>query len=79
MNSPFDLGKPIAIGSDHAGFEFKEAIISLLEGKGLQYLDCGAHSRASADYPDFAHPVALAVERGTVAFGILPCAEAPMV
>ena len=76
MNSPFDLGKPIAIGSDHAGFEFKEAIISLLEGKGLQYLDCGAHSRASADYPDFAHPVALAVERGTVAFGILLCGSA---
>lgn len=76
MNSPFDLSKPIAIGSDHAGFELKEAIISLLEGKGLRYHDYGAHSTASADYPDFAHPVSLAVERGTAAFGILLCGSA---
>jgi ribose 5-phosphate isomerase B len=76
MNSPFDLGKPIAIGSDHAGFQFKEAIISLLEGKGLQYIDYGAHSKAAADYPDFAHPVAMAVELGSAAFGILLCGSA---
>lgn len=76
MNSPFNLAKPIAIGSDHAGFEFKEAIISLLEGKGLQYLDFGAHSSASADYPDFAHPVSFAVENGDAAFGILLCGSA---
>ena len=35
MNSPFDLRKPIAIGSDHAGFDYKEELISFLEGKGL--------------------------------------------
>jgi ribose 5-phosphate isomerase B len=76
MNFPFDLSKPIAIGSDHAGFDFKEAIISLLEGKGLQYLDFGAHSSVSADYPDFAHPVAMAVESQKAAFGILLCGSA---
>jgi ribose 5-phosphate isomerase B len=76
MNSSFDLGKPIAIGSDHAGFDFKEAIISLLEGKGLQYIDFGAHSKSAVDYPDFAHPVAQAVELGSVAFGILLCGSA---
>jgi ribose 5-phosphate isomerase B len=76
MNSPFNLAKPIAIGSDHAGFEYKEAIISLLEGKGLQYLDFGAPSSDAADYPDFAHPVSLAVEKGDVAFGILLCGSA---
>jgi ribose 5-phosphate isomerase B len=76
MNSSFDLSKPIAIGSDHAGYDMKEAIISLLEGEGLQYQDFGAHSSDAADYPDFAHPVAMAVEMGTVAFGILLCGSA---
>lgn len=73
MHSPFDLKKPIAIGSDHAGFEYKEDLISFLEGKGLSYKDFGTHSKDSADYPDFAHPVALAVENGEAAFGILLC------
>jgi ribose 5-phosphate isomerase B len=62
MHSPFDLRKPIAIGSDHAGFDLKEDLISFLEGKGLIYKDFGTHTKDSVDYPDFAHPVALAVE-----------------
>ena len=73
MNSPFDLSKPIAIGSDHAGFDYKEDLISFLEGKGLPYHDYGTHSKDSVDYPDYAHPVALAVENGEAAFGILLC------
>ena len=73
MNSPFDLSKPIAIGSDHAGFEYKEDLISFLEGKGLPYHDLGTHSKDSVDYPDFAHPVAEAVEKGEASFGILLC------
>ncbi len=56
--SPFNLTKPIAIGCDHAGFEYKEDIISFLEGKGLTYKDFGTYSIDSVDYPDFAHPVA---------------------
>src|SRR5687767_2713127 len=73
MTSPFDLSKPIAIGSDHAGFEIKEDLISFMEGKGLPYKDVGTYSKDSVDYPDFAQPVAAAVESGEHAFGILLC------
>jgi ribose 5-phosphate isomerase B len=73
MQSPFDLSKPVAIGCDHAGFEYKEDLISFLEGKGLPYKDFGTYSKESVDYPDFAHPVATAVENGEAAFGILLC------
>ena len=72
----FNLNKPVAIGCDHAGFDYKEDLISFLEGKGLTYKDFGAHSKDSVDYPDFAHPVALAVESGEFAFGILLCGSA---
>ena len=76
MHSPFDLHKPIAIGSDHAGFKYKEELISFLEGKGLHFTDFGTHSTDSVDYPDFAHPVASAVETGGAALGILLCGSA---
>src|SRR6476620_10381468 len=76
MHSPFDLHKPIAIGSDHAGYDHKESLISFLEGKGLTFKDFGTHSKESVDYPDFAHPVASAVESGDFAFGILLCGTA---
>lgn len=74
--SPFNLDKPIAIGCDHAGFEYKEDIISFLEGKGLEYKDFGTYSTDSVDYPDFAHPVASSVENNETAFGILLCGSA---
>lgn len=76
MASSFDLSKPIAIGSDHAGFEYKEQLISFLEGKGMAFKDFGTHSADSVDYPDFAHPVSEAVESGEFAFGILLCGSA---
>jgi ribose 5-phosphate isomerase B len=76
MTSPFNLSKPIAIGSDHAGYDYKERIISYLEGKGLAFTDFGTHSADSVDYPDFAHPVATAVENEEAAFGILICGSA---
>ena len=65
--------QPIAIGSDHAGFEFKAAIISFLEENGMQVKDMGVYNDKSADYPDFAHPVAHAVEKREVSSGILVC------
>lgn len=74
--SVFNLQLPVAIGCDHAGFEYKEAIISFLEGKGMPFTDFGTHSTASVDYPDFAHPVASSVEKGESAFGILICGSA---
>lgn len=76
MTSPFNLSKPIAIGSDHAGFDYKEDLISFLEGKGLPFTDFGTHSQESVDYADFAHPVAKTVEKGEAAFGILLCGSA---
>ena len=76
MSQNFDFSKPIAIGSDHAGFEYKTALISFLEGKGIAFKDFGTHSTESVDYPDFAHPVAIAVENEEAAFGILLCGTA---
>lgn len=64
---------PIAIGSDHAGYELKKTIKSFLEKKGLLINDFGTYSTESVDYPDFAHPVALDVENHKAACGILIC------
>ena len=76
MNSHFDKNKPVAIGSDHAGFDYKEDLISFLEAKEIPYQDFGTHSKDSVDYPDFAHPVASAVENEEASFGILICGSA---
>lgn len=74
--SSFNLSLPVAIGCDHAGFELKESIISFLDGKNLPYKDFGTYSTDSVDYPDFAHPVANAVESQEASFGILICGSA---
>lgn len=63
----------IAIGSDHAGFKCKSVIIEHLKALGYTVVDFGAPSEQSVDYPDFAHPVANAVESGKVEYGILMC------
>lgn len=76
MNYVFDASKPIAVGSDHAGFEYKEAIKNWLISKGYAVKDFGAPSLDSVDYPDFAHPTASSVENGESAFGILFCGSA---
>ena len=74
--STFNLTKPIAIGSDHAGFEYKQQIVSWLEEKGFEINDLGVHNPESSDYPDFAHPVAHEVEKADASFGILLCGSA---
>ena len=61
----------IAIGSDHAGFTYKEAIKAMLLKAGHTVRDLGTHSEASCDYPDFIRPVAEAVARGEVQRGIV--------
>ena len=66
----------IAIGADHAGFEYKELLKKWLEKNGYDVKDFGAHSTESADYPDFAHPVAYAVEENTFDLGVLVCGSA---
>ena len=76
MSFVFDSSKPIAIGCDHAGFEYKVALISWLQARGYVVKDFGTDSPASVDYPDFAHPTASSVEKGESSFGILLCGSA---
>ncbi|MBB6237117.1 ribose 5-phosphate isomerase B [Pedobacter sp. AK013] len=64
----------IAIGADHAGFEYKEILKDFLQDYEVK--DFGTHSENSVDYPDFAHPVAAAVENGEFTYGILLCGSA---
>lgn len=66
----------IAIGADHAGFDLKEILKKSLEKAGHQVKDFGTYSTESADYPDFAHPVAEAVEKKEFELGILICGSA---
>jgi ribose 5-phosphate isomerase B len=61
----------IAIGSDHAGFKYKEAIKAWLLGEGHTVRDFGTDSEAACDYPDFIRPVAQAVARGEFDRGIV--------
>lgn len=63
----------IAIGCDHAGFPYKDAIIGHVQARGIHIQDFGATSTDSVDYPDFAHPVAEAVTSGAAELGILLC------
>lgn len=63
----------VAVGSDHAGFALKAHVIEYLDAGGFMYKDFGTYDEASVDYPDFAHPVADAVESGLFDFGILLC------
>jgi len=61
----------IAIGSDHAGFQYKEALKTYLLGEGHTVRDFGTHSPEACDYPDFIRPVAEAVARGEYQRGIV--------
>lgn len=73
MSTTFDKSLPVALGADHAGFEYKELLKALLQAEGWQLSDKGTHGLDSVDYPDFAHPVAADVEQGKAAFGVLIC------
>ena len=63
----------IAIGGDHAGFEYKEKLKAFLIDNDIEVMDVGPFDASSVDYPDFAHPVANMVEDQSVDFGILIC------
>ena len=65
--------KKIAIASDHAGFNGKEAIKKTLDELGVAYQDFGTQSLDSVDYPDYAEKVAKAVAKGEYDQGILVC------
>lgn len=63
----------IAIGNDHAGPEYKKAIVAMLQSKGYEVINYGTDTFDSVDFPDFGHPVALDVSEGKVNFGIVIC------
>jgi ribose 5-phosphate isomerase B len=65
--------KKIAIGGDHAGFEYKAKLTKALQALGYEVKDFGPFSEASADYPDFVHPLSIAVEAGEFELGIVIC------
>lgn len=66
----------IAIGADHAGFDYKELLKKWLVKNGYEVKDFGSYNTDSADYPDFAHPVASSVEKNEFEFGLLICGSA---
>lgn len=66
----------IAIGGDHAGFGYKEPIATWLKELGYDVKDFGVYQSESADYPDVAHPVSLAVENNESEMGVLICGSA---
>jgi ribose 5-phosphate isomerase B len=65
--------KVIAIGADHAGFEYKNLVKNKLEAEGYKILDMGTNSKDSVDYPDFIHPVAKSIENKEAYLGIILC------
>jgi ribose 5-phosphate isomerase B len=63
----------IAIGNDHAGTDYKLAIVGLLKSMNIEVINHGTDSADSVDYPDFVHPVANDVENGAATIGIIIC------
>jgi len=65
--------KKLGMASDHAGYSMKVKVKEYLESLGFEIVDFGCYSEASADYPDFAHPLANAIENGEMECGIAMC------
>ena len=63
----------ISIGNDHAGPDYKNAIVKMLESAGHQVRNYGTDGKESVDYPDFGHPVASDVASGAADLGIVIC------
>jgi ribose 5-phosphate isomerase B len=69
----FDKSKTLALGCDQGGFALKEFIKIKLAESGYSVRDFGAYTADSVDYPDFAHPVASAVNKGQFQMAVLIC------
>lgn len=65
--------KTVGFACDHAAFDMKELLVGYMSARGYEVIDFGCHSEERCDYADFAHPLASAVEDGSVAFGIALC------
>lgn len=66
----------LAIGGDHAGFDYKKKLVEFLKKEGHDVKDFGPDSDASVDYPDHVHPLSEAIEKGEQELGILLCGSA---
>lgn len=67
--------KKIAIGSDHAGYDYKQRLINDLSSLGYEVIDCGTNSKESCHYPLYAKEVAHLVKDNKVDFGVLVCSS----
>ncbi|WP_200975387.1 ribose 5-phosphate isomerase B [Echinicola sp. 20G] len=67
------MSKKIAIGGDHAGFDYKQQLVSYLTEAGFEVKDFGPFTDASVDYPDYVHPLCDAIESGEFVQGIVVC------
>lgn len=65
--------RPIGLASDHAGFEMKQHIIETFKNSGIKFIDFGTFSTDSVDYPDFAHKLGTAIDKGECELGITLC------
>jgi RpiB/LacA/LacB family sugar-phosphate isomerase len=63
----------LVLGSDHAGYELKQALLEYLRASGHEVVDVGTYSTAAVDYPDYAEAVASAVLEGRAERGVLIC------
>lgn len=63
----------ISIGSDHAGFAYKEALKAMLQADGHDVIDVGTHTEDRADYPDYGVAAARLIADGTARFGVIVC------
>ncbi|MFA6947914.1 MAG: ribose 5-phosphate isomerase B [Eubacteriales bacterium] len=68
-----DKNKKIAVACDHGGYELKLELLKYLEDKGYEVVDFGTHDTKSVNYPDYAHYVCSAIQKGEAALGILVC------
>ncbi|UCS94461.1 ribose 5-phosphate isomerase B [Echinicola marina] len=67
------MSKKIAIGGDHAGFDYKQKLVEYMIQAGYEVKDFGPFSDASVDYPDYVHPLCDAIEGGEFVQGIVVC------
>lgn len=67
------MNRKIGICSDHAGFDMKEFVKQVLIQEGFEVIDFGCYSTERADYPDFAHQLGEAIDKGTLSQGIALC------
>jgi len=70
------MNNTIYVANDHAGVELKLAVAKHLEANGYIVINLGTDTLDSVDYPDFAHPLAKAIDEGKAQFGILICGSA---